>query len=137
MTKMISYVSLNSKLLVSLIGCAALLSTIFAVPNFSHAQRVQRIAATVNDDVVSQYDLQARMRVVVRTSGLRPTRQLQKRLFKQVLRTLVDERLQQQEAKKRNIRVSKRDLRRRLLLVDIFHCYTVFICGLACFLFQL
>ena len=44
------------------------------------AQRVQRIAAIVNEDVVSEYDLRARMQVVIVSSNLRPTPKLQQRL---------------------------------------------------------
>jgi peptidyl-prolyl cis-trans isomerase SurA len=73
-------------------------------------QNVQRIAAIVNDDVVSIFDLQARMRVVIASSGIRPSRRTQQRLKQQVLRTLIDERLQLQEAKKRNVSISKRNI---------------------------
>lgn len=79
-------------------------------PPPADAQRVQRIAAIVNDDVVSEYDLRARMRVVIASSGIRPTEQLQQRIAQQVLRSLIDERLQMQEAKQRNISVSKEDM---------------------------
>jgi peptidyl-prolyl cis-trans isomerase SurA len=73
-------------------------------------QGVQRIAAIVNDDVVSIFDLQTRMRVVIASSGIRPSRRTQQRLKQQVLRTLIDERLQLQEAKKRNVLISKRNV---------------------------
>ena len=93
-------------------GCAMMLLAIFASSEITHAQRIQRIAATVNEDIVSVFDLQARMQVVIVSSGLRPTPQLQKRLSQQVLRSLIDERLKLQEAKRRNIKVSLRDIRR-------------------------
>lgn len=76
----------------------------------AQAQRVQRIAAIVNDDIVSVYDLRARMRIVISSTGLRPTPQLQQRLARQILRQLVDERLQLQEAKRRNVSVSQRNM---------------------------
>lgn len=87
-------------------------------PHTATAQRVQRIAAIVNEDVVSQYDLRARMQVVIVSSNLRPTPKLQKRLAKQVLRTLIDERLQMQEAKRRNIRVSKSNMKRAIATIE-------------------
>jgi peptidyl-prolyl cis-trans isomerase SurA len=85
---------------------------ISAIPfvNSAFAQNVQKIAAIVNDDVVSLYDLRSRLRAVVISSGLRPTRKIQEKLGRQVLRTLIDERLQLQEAKNRNISVTRRDL---------------------------
>jgi len=76
----------------------------------AEAQRVQRIAAIVNDDIVSVYDLQARMQIVISSTGLKPTPQLQRRLARQILRRLVDERLQLQEAKRRNVSVTKRNM---------------------------
>lgn len=103
---------------VQVIACATLLIIVSVASNFAHAQRIQRIAATVNDDIISEYDLQARMKVVIASSGLRPTPKLQRRLSQQVLRTLIDEQLQLQEAKKRNIRVTKRDLSLRIAVLE-------------------
>lgn len=87
-------------------------------PSPADAQRVQRIAAIVNDDVVSEYDLRARMQVVIASSGLRPTEQLQQRLGQQVLRNLIDERLQMQEAKRRNISVSKQNMSEAIASIE-------------------
>jgi peptidyl-prolyl cis-trans isomerase SurA len=76
----------------------------------SVAQQVQRIAAIVNDEVVSMFDLQARVQMVISTSGLKATPEVRRRLTPQVLRTLIDEQLRLQEAKRRNISVSKRNI---------------------------
>ncbi|MBO39862.1 MAG: hypothetical protein CMM75_11915, partial [Rhodospirillaceae bacterium] len=73
-------------------------------------QGIQRIAAIVNEDVISIYDLQARMQVVIVSSGISPSIKTRQRLKHQVLRTLIDERLKLQEAKARNISVSKRNI---------------------------
>ena len=81
-------------------------------------QGVQRIAAVVNDEVVSILDLQARMHVVIASSGIRPSHKTQNRLKRQVLRTLIDEKLQLQEAKKRNISVSKRNIQRAMAVLE-------------------
>lgn len=88
------------------------------IPNFAAAQSVQRIAAIVNEDVVSEYDLRARMQVVIVSSKLRPSPKLQQRLAQQVLRSLIDERLQMQEAKRRNIRVSKNNMKRAIASIE-------------------
>lgn len=89
-------------------GWVLVAATLLPLP--AESQRVQRIAAIVNDDVVSEYDLRARLQVVISSSGLRPTQQLYQRLGQQVLRSLIDERLQMQEAKRLNITVTKRNL---------------------------
>lgn len=93
-------------------GAALVLVFVLTALSTASAQRVQRIAATVNDDIVSVFDLESRLRLVVASSGIRVTPALQRRLTQQVLRTLIDERLQMQEAKRRNIAVTKRDMSR-------------------------
>ena len=90
---------------------AVSLAIALSSPFDSEAQRVQRIAAIVNEDVISEYDLRARMQVVIVSSNLRPTAKLRQRLGQQVLRNLIDERLQAQEAKRKNISVTKRNMR--------------------------
>ena len=78
------------------------------------AQEVLRIAAIVNDDVISVYDLNARMRLAIISTGLRDSPSTRRRIAPQVLRSLIDERLQMQEAKRRNISVTKRELKRAI-----------------------
>jgi peptidyl-prolyl cis-trans isomerase SurA len=62
-----------------------------------------RIAAVVNDDVISVFDLISRLRMVLLSSNIADTPDARKRTESQVLRSLVDEKLQLQEAKKQNI----------------------------------
>ncbi len=94
---------------VVLLAIAAIAS---ALPSPVSAQAVQRIAAIVNDDIVSMHDLQERMKLIIASTGIRATPPLQRRLAQQVLRLLIDERLQLQEAKRRNVSASNRDLQR-------------------------
>ena len=74
------------------------------------AQDVLGIAAIVNDQVISIFDLQARIKFVLASSGLPDTPETQLRLKEQVLRGLIDERLRMQEAVRLNIRVTERDM---------------------------
>ena len=69
-----------------------------------------RIAAVVNDDVISIYDLAARVKIVVASSNLRDAPELRRQIAPQVLRTLVDEYLQTQEAARLDIAVTERDI---------------------------
>jgi len=66
----------------------------------------QRIAAIVNDEVISGYDLQQRLSLIIASSGAQPDQEAIKRIQPQILRTLVDEKLQLQEAKRQNIEVN-------------------------------
>jgi peptidyl-prolyl cis-trans isomerase SurA len=69
-----------------------------------------RIAAIVNDDVVSLSDLSNRVVLIMRSSGLEESQQNRDRISSQVLRGLIDERLQLQEAKRLNITVSQEEI---------------------------
>jgi peptidyl-prolyl cis-trans isomerase SurA len=77
-----------------------------------------RIAAVVNDDVISLVDLQQRIRMVLLTSNIDDQPQARQRLAGQVLRTLVDEKLQLQEAKRLNITVSSQELDEAVVRVE-------------------
>jgi len=58
------------------------------------------VAAVVNDDIISTYDLRQRMRLLILTSGVQPTQENLPQLEQQALRSLVDEHLQLQELRK-------------------------------------
>ncbi len=95
------------------LGVALILATVFglvAPPPSARGQEIMRIAAVVNDDVISIYDLAARVNIVVASSKLRDAPDVRRQIAPQVLRTLVDEYLQTQEAARLDIEVSKRDI---------------------------
>jgi peptidyl-prolyl cis-trans isomerase SurA len=58
------------------------------------------IAAVVNDEIISTYDLRQRMLLVMVTSGVQPTPQNIAAIQQEALRNLVDEHLQMQEIKR-------------------------------------
>jgi len=69
----------------------------------SAGDQVERIAAVVNDDVVSVYDINNRIELLMATSGMPNTPEMRARLRPQVMRTLIDEHLEIQEAKRINV----------------------------------
>jgi len=73
------------------------------------AAQETRIAAVVNEDMISLGDLEARIRLVLLSSQLPDSEQVRQRVAPQVLRTLIDEKLEMQEAKKFNVTVSEDD----------------------------
>ena len=73
-------------------------------------QEVLRIAAVVNDEVISLLDVHARSRLMLLTINQPETPDSYRQIFPQVLRALIDERLQLQEAKAKGIEVSDSDL---------------------------
>jgi peptidyl-prolyl cis-trans isomerase SurA len=81
-----------------------------AGPDPAAAQQVERIAAVVNDEVISLFDLDSRVNLVMTTGRLPDTPDSRRRIVPQVLRALINERLQLQEAKKRNVSVSEQEI---------------------------
>ena len=71
------------------------------------AQDMLRAAAVINDEVISVLDLDMRLKLAIFTTGQPDSVQLRKRMTPQVIRTLIDERLQSQEAERIGITVSE------------------------------
>lgn len=89
---------------------AAGLLAVFAASLPALAQGVMRIAAVVNEDVISAYDLNQRVQMVLITGRIPDTPDNKRRLAEQVLRNMIDEQLQLQEAKRLNISVSDEEV---------------------------
>lgn len=82
------------------------------------AQDLQRIAAVVNDEIVSVFDLVSRTRLVLASTSLPDNPDTRRRITPQVLRALIDERIQLQEAKRLNITVNEADIAQALQQVE-------------------
>lgn len=76
-----------------------------ALPDSLHATG-DSVAAVVNDDAISEYDLRQRILLFIATSGIRPTADNLKKIRGQVLSQLETERLEVLEAHKKKISVS-------------------------------
>lgn len=81
-------------------------ASLCSVANAS-AQQSHGIAAVVNDDVITTWDLKQRALFMMKTQGIEPTEEAQKRILQQAMRNLVDEKLELQEAKKYNQTISE------------------------------
>jgi peptidyl-prolyl cis-trans isomerase SurA len=78
-----------------------------ALPGGARAQEdLFRPAAVVNDDIISVLDLAMRVELAIVAAGVQDTQEVRRRLTPQVLRGLIDERLQMQEAKRLDIDVT-------------------------------
>lgn len=88
----------------------ALATFVAGLPVPGQAQSVQTIAAVVNDEVISNYDLQQRVRLVISSSGANPTERIADQFRAQILDSLIDERLQVQEAKRLNIPIADQEV---------------------------
>ena len=99
--------------------CVALVATVAGlVPTDpvrpAVAQDSMRIAAVVNEDVISELDIYMRLRMAMLSARLDDTPETRDRLVPQVLRNLIDDRLKLQEAKRQNITVNPADVEKRL-----------------------
>ena len=79
----------------------------FLVSPYAHGQELQGIAVVVNDDVISEYDLYARLKLILMSLKLEDSSETRKGLLPQVRRSLIDESLKLQEAKKEKVSISK------------------------------
>jgi peptidyl-prolyl cis-trans isomerase SurA len=97
-----------------------LLLGLFAIFSISvaGAQSVQRIAAIVNDDIISGYDVEQRIKLVMASTRVDDNQDTRRRLRGQVLRNLIDETLQIQEARRFGISVDQSDYERAYRYIE-------------------
>lgn len=91
---------------------ASLWSGVLTVPHDARAQtqQVQRIAAVVNDDIISIRDVQERLALTMVTSAIPNTPENQQKILPNVVRALVDDQLREQEAKRLKITINDADV---------------------------
>ncbi len=69
------------------------------LPPSAAAPISESVVVTVNDDMISTYDIVQRMRLLIVTSGIQPTEQNLPDIQREAVRSLVDEHLEMQELK--------------------------------------
>jgi len=74
------------------------------------AQVAEGVAAVVNDEVISTFDVRQRMRMIISSSRVKPDEKTLVRIQQQALRGLIDERLQLQESQKFDIKVDQSEI---------------------------
>ena len=77
-----------------------------------------KIAAVVNDDVISIFDVISRMRLVMISSNIPDSPEIRQKIGPQVLRSLIDEKLELQEAKKQNITATDDEISKALAQIE-------------------
>lgn len=77
-----------------------------------------RIAAVVNDQVISVADLDSRIRMVMLSTSIPDTPEARQRLAAQVLRTLIDEKLQMEEAKRQNVTATDAEINKAIASIE-------------------
>ncbi|HEX6103075.1 MAG TPA: peptidylprolyl isomerase [Alphaproteobacteria bacterium] len=81
-----------------------------ALPAPALAQDALRIAAVVNDEVITGLDLAVRTRMAILSAQMPDTSEMRNRVARQVLRAMIDERLMLQEAARQNVIVQQSEV---------------------------
>ena len=81
------------------------------------SQDIQSIAVIVNDEVISKYDVNQRVKLVLVTSGIPATEENIKRIEEQAIKALINEKIQIQEAIKLEVPESPEEI--NLMLENI------------------
>ncbi|MBL8629054.1 MAG: peptidylprolyl isomerase [Rhodospirillaceae bacterium] len=76
------------------------------------------IAAVVNEDIITVFDVQSRMAMFLATSGMENTPDLQRRILPQVIQGLIEERLKLQEAKRLKITTTEPEVRNAVEMIE-------------------
>jgi peptidyl-prolyl cis-trans isomerase SurA len=97
---------------------AVLFACIFTTNNVSHSQNTLNIAAVVNDDVISIYDLSQRVELVIAFSNLQRNQQTQQRIAPDVLRRLILEKLHFQEAERLELEIPEENIQREVARME-------------------
>ena len=91
--------------------------TLFLAAAPSSARDIEGIAAVVNDQVISLYDVDQRVDLFFATSGIEKSPEMTERMRDQVLRSLIDEKLQIQEATRVEIQIEESEIEKRMELL--------------------
>jgi peptidyl-prolyl cis-trans isomerase SurA len=78
------------------------------------AQDELKIAAVINDDVVTQLDVYARLRAAMLSARLQDTPEIRQQLLPNVMRSLIDDHLKAQEAKAQGVTVGDGEVNSRI-----------------------
>ncbi len=92
-------------------------------PYSSHASTAQKgnafsIAAVVNDDVITRYDVESRVHFMIATSDAGKSPNAAKQLYPRAIRSLIDEQLQIQEARRNNIEITNEEIEQAILTIE-------------------
>ena len=97
---------------------APIIRALFAIilafaPLMASAQGL-RVVARVNDDAITDFELAQRVLFAIRSSALADSPEMRQRLAPQLLRQMIDERVQIHDAKRLGVKVTEAELNQRV-----------------------
>ena len=87
--------------------------TLALCPAIASAQGL-RVVARVNDDAITDYELNQRVVLAIKTTNQTDSPDLRQRIAPQMLRSMIDERLQIQDAKKLGLKATEGEINQRV-----------------------
>lgn len=109
----------TSSVLAALLAVAPVGFNSVIAPKSAQAQEMLRIAAVVNDEIISVYDILQRTDFqIIIGMGQQVTDEARSRLFRLMLRQMIDERLMLQEVKRRGINVQDEEVKGYLAALE-------------------
>ena len=85
-----------------------------AAPVATVSAQALRVVARVNDEAITDFELKQRITFAIRSAGMQETPDLQQRLAQQLLRQMIDERLQIQNSKGLGVRPTEAEVSQRV-----------------------
>ncbi len=85
---------------------------IFILTNISHSE-TQKIAVVVNDEIISEYDINERIKLITFSSNIR-----NKNLRNKILNLLIDEKIKIQESKKLGFSITEKEIERGINIIE-------------------
>lgn len=95
-------------------AAAAFVTALTGAASPASAQLAEGVAAIVNDQAISTFDVRQRANMLINSAGIQSTPEMQQRARAQALRDLIDERLQIQEGANFDIAITAAEIDRRL-----------------------
>jgi peptidyl-prolyl cis-trans isomerase SurA len=96
------------------LAALCLLLAVAGIGRTALAQDELKIAAVVNDDVITQLDVVARLRAAMLSAQMQDTPETRQQLLPNVMRSLIDDHLKMQEAKAQGITVGDGEVNNRI-----------------------
>jgi peptidyl-prolyl cis-trans isomerase SurA len=96
----------------------ALLSLILILAAGSASAQAVRVVAKVNGDAITDFALRERITFAIKSSGMQDSADMQQRLAPQILRQMIDERLQIQNAQALGVKATEEEINQRVAEIE-------------------
>lgn len=93
-----------------LIAMVMLCALVLGMPHTVYAKKEEGIAIVVNQDAISASDVRERMKLILASSGLQPSKELQEKVKPQIVNQLIEEKLKIQEATRLKFDVTQAEI---------------------------